>query len=63
MPSAEFSVVIRCGDKEVVTDIPFTPQQVAALAVNAASRDARLTQFLAQLLVSAIKRHDPTDIG
>ena len=55
-PSGKFSVIIRCGDKEIATDIPFTPQQVAALAVNAALRDARLTKLLAQLLVSAIKK-------
>jgi hypothetical protein len=55
-PSGKFSLIIRCGDKEVGTDIPFIPQQVAALAVNAALRDARLTKFLGQLLVSAIKK-------
>ena len=56
MPSAEFSVVIRCGDKEAVIDIPLTPQQVAALAINAALRDITLTKLLAHLLVSAIKK-------
>jgi hypothetical protein len=55
-PSGKFSLIIRCGDKEVVTDIPFTPHQLAAVAVNTALRDARLTKFLAQLLVSAIKK-------
>jgi hypothetical protein len=55
-PSGKFSLIIRCGDKEIATDIPFTPRQVVALAVNAALRDARLTKLLAQLLVSAIKK-------
>jgi hypothetical protein len=49
--------LLRCGDKKVITDIPFTSEQVAALAVNAAWRDARLTKLLAQLLVSAIKKN------
>jgi hypothetical protein len=55
-PSGKFSVIIRCGNKEVVTDIPFTQQQVVAVAVNAALRDARLTKLLTRLLVSAIKK-------
>jgi hypothetical protein len=56
MPSGKFSLVIRCRDKEGVTDIPLVPQQVATLALNASLRDARLTKFVAQLLVSAIKK-------
>jgi hypothetical protein len=55
-PSGKFSLIMRCGDKEIATYIPVTAQQVASLAVNAALRDARLTKFLAQLLVSAIKK-------
>jgi transposase-like protein len=63
MPSGKFSLIIRCGDKKLASDIPVTPKQVAPVALNASLRDARLTKFLAQLLVSAIKKHDPTDIG
>jgi transposase-like protein len=55
-PSGKFSLIMRCGDKEIATDIPVTPRQVAALAVNASLREARLTKFLAKLLVSAIKK-------
>jgi hypothetical protein len=55
-PSGKFSVVVRCGDKEIATDIPFTPRQVVALTVNAALQDARLTKLLTRLLVSAIKK-------
>ena len=55
-PSGKFSLIIRCGDKEVVTAIPFTPHQVVALAVNAALQDTRLTKLLTRLLVSAIKK-------
>jgi hypothetical protein len=55
-PSSKFSVIIRCGDKEIATDIPFTRRQVVTLAVNAALQDARLTKLLSGLLVSAIKK-------
>jgi hypothetical protein len=55
-PSGKFSVIFRCGNKEVVTNIPFTQQQVVAVAVNSALQDVRLTKLLTRLLVSAIKK-------
>ena len=35
--AGKFSLVARYGEKELATTIPVSPQQVAALAVNASN--------------------------